>query len=113
MDRTEMLAKGRLLQTAPDKATPLNLTIVSARGLRNADWLPGAGKSDPYCECEIAGKPRAGKVQTKVISNNLDPVWEHHAELPGFKQGDTLVFKVYDKDLLKSDFLGELQLQSA
>jgi len=94
-------------------AWPLKLTIVSARGLRDADWVPGAGKSDPYCVCEIAGKPREAKVQTKVINDTLDPVWEHQAELPGFRQGDTLVFKVWDKDLGKSDFLGELHLESA
>jgi len=95
------------------EAPPLKLTIVSARGLRDADWVPGAGKSDPYCVCEIAGKPKEAKVQTKVINDNLDPVWEHHAEIPGFRQGDTLVFKVWDKDLAKSDFLGELRLESA
>ena len=98
---------------AMDQAPPLKLTIVSARGLRDADWIPGSGKSDPYCVCEIAGKPKVPKVQTKVINNNLNPVWEHDAEVSGFEQGDTLVFKVYDKDTLKSDLLGELHLDSA
>jgi len=95
------------------QASPLKITIVSARGLRDADWLPGAGKSDPYCVCEIAGKPKEAKIQTKVINNNLNPVWEHDAEVSGFEQGDTLVFKVYDKDVLRSDLLGELHLDSA
>merc|ERR1719458_1535664 len=100
--------------TVPNKqAGPLRLTIVSARGLRDADWLPGTGKSDPYCVCEIAGKPKGAKVKTKVINDNLDPVWQHSAELPGYSPGDTLVFKVYDQDVAKSEFLGELHLQSS
>merc|ERR1719410_2815743 len=98
---------------AMDQAPPLKLTVVSARGLRDADWLPGSGKSDPYCVCEIAGKPREAKLTTKVINDNLDPVWEHHGELPGYRPGDTLVFRVYDKDVAKSDSLGLLHLESA
>jgi len=86
---------------------PPKLTIVSARGLRDADWLPGAGKSDPYCICEIQGKPHAAKIETEVINDNLDPVWNHEALLAGYTPGDSLVFHIYDKDWgKKDDFLG-------
>jgi len=108
----EQSPKPAMSAHGPDQVPPLKLTIVSARGLRDADWVPGAGKSDPYCTCEIAGKPKE-KLHTKVINDNLDPVWEHQGELPGFRPGDTLVFKVYDKDLAKSDLLGQLKLESA
>mmetsp|Transcript_34793 Transcript_34793/g.68688 ORF Transcript_34793/g.68688 Transcript_34793/m.68688 type:complete len:773 (+) Transcript_34793:38-2356(+) len=84
----------------------LKVTIVSARGLRDADRMPGAGKSDPYCTCEVLGK-KVPKIQTKVVNNTCDPVWEHQAQIVGFSPGDVLVFKLYDKDIGKrDDFLG-------
>lgn len=88
----------------------IKITIVGARGLRDADWF---GKSDPYCVCEIQGKSNAPKIQTKVVPNCLDPVWNHHAEIKGFKPGDSLVFRIYDKDFVKrDDFLGTVTLAS-
>jgi len=86
---------------------------VSARGLRDADWLPGCGQSDPYCICEIAGKPKETKVQTPVVKNNLNPVWDHYGELPGFRPGDDLVCTLYDKDFITSDYIGTVSLNSA
>jgi len=80
---------------------------VGARGLRDADWLPGAGKSDPYCICELEGKPEATKIETQVINNTSDPHWGFEGSLTDYIAGDSLVFKVYDKDFGKSDdFLG-------
>jgi len=86
---------------------PLHITIVGARGLRDADWLPGAGKSDPYCICELEGKPDANKLETQVINNTCDPSWDFQGSLTDYAAGDSLVFKVYDKDSFKKDdFLG-------
>lgn len=102
------------------------VTIMGARGLRNADFI---GKSDPYCVCDIPGKPDAS-VTTEVISNNLNPEWNHEAEIKGYRIEDALTFTVKDKDHLKSDdllgmatltceqfieagFEGELQLSNA
>lgn len=93
---------------------PLRLTIVSARHLRNADiGLPWSSNvSDPYCICEIQGKPLSRTV-TEVIKNNLDPVWNQHAAFADFKVGDTLLFTVWDKDTFKSDdLLGRASLSS-
>jgi len=92
---------------------PLRISILGASGLRNADWAPGTGVSDPYCTCEIRGKPHAAKIETHVVKNNLDPTWDYEAELPEFAAGDCLVFKVCDQDFGKSDdFLGTLSLMS-
>jgi len=90
----------------------LKITIASARGLRDADWMPGSGKSDPYCNCEIVGK-KAPKIQTKVINNTCDPVWEHQAEMVGYSPGDVLLFKIYDQDFgTQDDFLGKASIAS-
>merc|ERR1711971_518217 len=98
---------------APSKPpVPLQVTVVGARGLRDADWMPGGGKSDPYCVCEIPQKPQS-KFQTPVIDNTLDPEWNYTTTLQDHVEGDSLVFSVYDKDTGKSDdFLGTVTLKS-
>jgi len=81
----------------------LTIRIVGAQGLRNADKY---SKSDPYCTCEVRGKPST-KFKTRVIENNLEPIWNHVADITGFVEGDTLIFRVFDKDwLTKDDPLG-------
>merc|ERR1712217_238067 len=92
----------------------------------NADFI---GKSDPYCVCDIPGRPDASAT-TKVINDNLNPEWNHEAEIKGYHLEDALTFTVKDKDPLKSDdllgtatltceqfieagFEGELQLSNA
>jgi len=74
--------------------------------------VPGTGKSDPYCICEVLARPDATKVETPVINDTCNPTWDHEAEITGFQPGDVLVFKVYDKDVGKSDFLGTVSLES-
>lgn len=84
-----------------------HVTIVSARGLRNADWL---SKSDPYCICRVAGKPHT-EFKTPVVKNNLNPVWgfEHELELA---PTDSVEFVVMDKDHRpkSDDLLGRVTL---
>ena len=80
-------------------SVPLKVTIVSARGLRNADWV---GKSDPYCICEVSGRS-GSRIETKVVTDNLSPEWHHEAVLTGYCAGDELHFIVKDKDPLKTD----------
>lgn len=85
----------------------LRICIVGARGLRNADLrILGGGKSDPYCICEVLGKPET-KIRTEAIDDTTEPTWDHWAKIPEFAKDDTLVFTVWDKDRFKhDDFLG-------
>eukprot|EP00930_Biecheleria_cincta_P099329 TRINITY_DN90966_c0_g1_i1.p1 TRINITY_DN90966_c0_g1~~TRINITY_DN90966_c0_g1_i1.p1 ORF type:complete len:705 (+),score=143.90 TRINITY_DN90966_c0_g1_i1:91-2205(+) len=90
----------------------LNVTIVSARGLRDADWAPGGGSSDPFCVCEHhaeLGKEKA-KFQTRTIDNQNNPVWRHEEILKNFHYGDKLKFHVYDKDIVGAESLGWAEL---
>jgi len=102
-------AGSEAFQGVISKATPLRMTIVSARGLRVADWTSGEGKSDPYCICELKGKSRASKIQTQVVEHDLDPAWNHEGVLNDYTVGDSLVFKIYDVDYI---LLGSLELPS-
>jgi len=86
---------------------PVKLTIVSAKGLRKADWF---GLSDPYCTVRIQQRPEQ-KYRTPVHAKTLDPVWNHEVEFTDYVVGDSLEFTVWDKDLLKpNDLLGKATL---
>merc|ERR1740130_1714919 len=78
----------------------------------NADKWHGSF-SDPYCTCEVEGKAQS-QVETPVAQNNLNPVWDHYAELEGYTFGDSLIFRVFDKDsaIKQDDFLGCAELRS-
>merc|ERR1719210_2261279 len=85
------------------------VTIVSARGLRNADWI---GKSDPFCTCEVKGKADV-MIQTPIVDGDVNPFWNYKQELVGYRIEDDLEFIVKDKDLAKSDdILGRVTLPS-
>jgi len=86
----------------------LKVKIAYARGLRNADWT---SKSDPYCECEVVGKG-SGKLTTAMVSDSLDPVWDFEGAVD-CAEGDSLSFKVLDKDLVSSDSLGSITIPAA
>jgi len=83
---------------------------VSARGLRNADCMPGQGVSDPYCVCRVVGR-QADTFETAYIKDSLDPVWNHEGTVLGCEAGDKMVFSVWDKDFVKrDDLLGRAEL---
>jgi len=53
-------------------------------------------------------------MQTEVISNELNPVWNFTGEMAGFMDGDILRFSVMDKDTFPKpdDFLGKAELSA-
>jgi len=98
-------------------AEKVNVTIISAKLLDDADL---AGKSDPYVVVEIVGKlvstPQT-KAQTKVIYNNLNPIFNEGLQIKNYYPGEALLFSVMDKDkggcLSKDDCLGTVALSSS
>jgi len=92
-----------------NEATNITLTlkIVSARGLRKADELTGS--SDPFVKCRVKGSTRAS-FATKVVPENLSPIWNCSAEVSGLAVNDVLLFEVFDKDALSEDLLGRCEL---
>merc|ERR1712113_751807 len=82
---------------------------MGARGLRNADI---AHASDPYCICEVPGKS-GSRFQTDVVWNNQNPVWNYEGEISTHVPGESLLFSVFDKDIVtRDDFLGRVTLKS-
>eukprot|EP00929_Paragymnodinium_shiwhaense_P092967 TRINITY_DN5300_c0_g2_i1.p1 TRINITY_DN5300_c0_g2~~TRINITY_DN5300_c0_g2_i1.p1 ORF type:complete len:313 (-),score=103.89 TRINITY_DN5300_c0_g2_i1:159-1016(-) len=90
-------AKAASPKSVKIQVRPLQIKIVSASGLRKADFM---GKSDPYCIVEIdrAGEIVQTKVHTGVQKQTLDPVWDEVFELKEYHIGDKLVFKLFDSD---------------
>lgn len=67
----------------------LAVTIVKANNLKNMEMI---GKSDPYVVLHV--RPLF-KVKTKVVDNNLNPVWNQTFELIAEdKETQSLVFEV-------------------
>jgi len=88
----------------------LQVEILSADGLRNADWMSSG--SDPYCLLSVRGKGK-GVVRTKTIKNEHNPVWRHADKIEDFFHGDKLAISVRDADRLKyDDMLGQVQLET-
>merc|ERR1719215_921110 len=74
---------------APKKA--LQVTVQHANMLPNVDGFL-AGKSDPYVICNIPGKKKA-TMQTPVIKDNLNPVWNHTDTIHDYAPEDSLEFR--------------------
>ncbi|CAJ1442976.1 unnamed protein product [Effrenium voratum] len=94
----------------PKEEHDLEVKVVSAKGMRDADWW--AGTSDPYVTCKVEGKGK-GEFRTPTVSNHREEsVKWNHLEKMKIKPGDSLVFTVYDEDTGKSDdFLGMVTLR--
>mmetsp|Transcript_17200 Transcript_17200/g.37001 ORF Transcript_17200/g.37001 Transcript_17200/m.37001 type:complete len:252 (+) Transcript_17200:90-845(+) len=107
---------------APSKEQSLKVLVHGAYGLRPADLI--GNKSDVYVEVSLVGKPES-KATTKVVSGKaevnaeaaadgkvekpaVNVELEHVLHLPGYVDGDKVLFVVKDKDGMKSDdYLGE------
>ncbi|KAL5565370.1 hypothetical protein UlMin_028534 [Ulmus minor] len=83
----------------------ITLTVVRANNLKNMEMI---GKSDPYVVVHI--RPLF-KVKTKVIENNLNPVWNQTFELIAEdKETQSLTVEVYDQDIGQDKRLGIAKL---
>ncbi|PAA77701.1 hypothetical protein BOX15_Mlig001839g4 [Macrostomum lignano] len=83
------------------KMSKLIVTVDSAANLPNVDTF---GESDPFCIVEIKGL----KGQTKVIDNDLNPVWKEKIELdlgPPLSPDDKLTVTVKDHETIGPDKL--------
>jgi hypothetical protein len=78
--------------------------VLYAHGLKIADTY----SSDPYAV--ISCLESSGK--TKVVKKSLNPVWDEFFVIQWTKSVDMTV-RVYDKDFLKSDFLGQVAIRYA
>ncbi|CAE7365550.1 MCTP1 [Symbiodinium natans] len=84
----------------------LKVTLISATGLRSAETAPS--KADSYCTCEIAGRTKYQRLQTKTATDSLDPVWNEKKEVVDYLPGEALRFAIHDSDQGRSSQVDEL-----
>ncbi|AES80016.2 putative C2 domain, calcium-dependent lipid-binding transcriptional regulator, plant [Medicago truncatula] len=83
----------------------LKVTVMKANDLKNMEMI---GKSDPYVVVHI--RPLF-KVKTKVIDNNLNPIWNEEFDLIAEdKETQSLTLEVFDKDIGQDKRLGVAKL---
>lgn len=84
------------------------IKLQSAANLRAADR---GGKSDPYCICEVPGKPMS-RFKTTIKRKTLNPQWSEESEIQEYARGDNLQITVFDHDRCSSvgDPLGSVLL---
>lgn len=83
----------------------LKVTIVRATDLKNMELI---GKSDPYVVVHV--RPLF-KVKTKVVDNNLNPVWNQTFDIIAEdKETQSLTLEVFDKDIGQDKLLGIAKL---
>ncbi|XP_073024441.1 calcium-dependent lipid-binding protein-like [Primulina eburnea] len=86
----------------------VTVTVMKANELKNKELI---GKSDPYVVLYV--RPLF-KVKTKVIENNLNPVWNQTFELIAEdKETQSLIVEVFDKDIGQDKRLGIAKLPLA
>mmetsp|Transcript_21855 Transcript_21855/g.39700 ORF Transcript_21855/g.39700 Transcript_21855/m.39700 type:complete len:734 (+) Transcript_21855:34-2235(+) len=83
----------------------LKVKVISGRDLRDADW---GGQSDPFAVVQVFNPDGKSKFkgQTPVIDETLNPVWNSVFPVE-FSFGDILSFRVFDKDSMGTNLLGE------
>mmetsp|Transcript_44685 Transcript_44685/g.127493 ORF Transcript_44685/g.127493 Transcript_44685/m.127493 type:complete len:344 (+) Transcript_44685:113-1144(+) len=107
-DASDLLidTRGNALGTAK-----LMVTIIGAREIRSADWIPERGRSGCYCTLSVGSTEIH---RTALASNALEPVWREEVNVSEYKTGEQLTFSVWDTDGGgKPTLLGKITLGSA
>jgi len=102
------------MEHVPMKNKPMiTVGIVSARGLRDADWFPD---SDRYFFSDVQVSGKSGEAyKTKLVQNTITPTWKEEVELTEeeYSKGDSLYFNVWDSDGdRETDLVGQAVLHA-
>ena len=82
----------------------VEVRVISAKNLVAAD---SNGFSDPYA---MVGVGKSKKQKTRVIKKDLSPEWNQKFTFKINDPKESVIVEVYDKDLIGSDFLGDVQI---
>jgi len=88
----------------------VKIRVLEAHGLSRGDV--GKNSSDPFVVAKFRGLGKMmTSVQTSVIHNTLNPVWNQDLTLYPKNNTDILLLKVYDHDALsKNNLLGMVEI---
>jgi Ca2+-dependent lipid-binding protein len=79
-------------------------------GVENLAAADANGLSDPFCE--ISSTFSKQKFRSQVINKNLNPKWNETYEFYTTSTKGFLFFKLYDKDFIGKDFLGDVAIKT-
>ncbi|XDV28760.1 hypothetical protein PO909_031975 [Leuciscus waleckii] len=79
------------------------LLTVNLKEGRNLVIRDRSGTSDPFVKFKLDGKHI---YKSKVVNKNLNPTWNECFSFPVRDLDQTVVLKVYDRDLRSNDFMG-------
>ncbi|XP_053720837.1 multiple C2 and transmembrane domain-containing protein 2-like isoform X3 [Synchiropus splendidus] len=101
-DRTQgdMDSDSAILSEGNRKSYLLTINLKEGRNLVIRDRC---GTSDPYVKFKLEGKTF---YKSKVVFKNLNPSWNESFSIPVKDLSQSLVVKVYDRDLASDDFMG-------
>lgn len=85
----------------------LRITVIEAFGLQKTE--KNNGTTDPFVVAKIRGS-FLKHVQTSIVTNNLSPYWNQELLLSPKNTSDVLVLKIYDKDRIKNNFIGMVEI---
>jgi len=74
------------------------IDVLQATGIKNVETL--GGKSDPYTKITISGR-KVG--QTRILDNNLDPIWNETYYTTVQSRNDRVKFEVMDFNNINND----------
>jgi len=97
------MAKKHAAKTSDDGV--LYCTLIEGRNLAAMD---GGVSSDPYCQVKASFNKQAFK--TKVVKKTLNPKWDQQFSFYVSAPTGNILIKVWDKDTLFDDKLGELTI---
>ena len=96
-------SKDKFCSLSPIADGVLRIALRGARNLVNKDTF---GKSDPYC-VTIVGSTT---FKTKVVDDNLNPVWNEFYEVPIYNAvGLDVDFYLFDEDVNHDESLGNVR----
>ncbi|RKP09232.1 C2 domain-containing protein, partial [Thamnocephalis sphaerospora] len=78
--------------SVPEPIGIVRLHLQEAKRLKNVEGV-GGGKSDPYVRVLLANQSRA---RTRVIEDDLNPIWDEMLYVPVHSERETLVLEVMD-----------------
>ncbi|CAG8748334.1 37351_t:CDS:2, partial [Gigaspora margarita] len=81
----------------------IRLELICAKDLKDVDSLLASGKSDPYVRVFHSGNNKNIIAQTKVIDNDLNPVWNEVHFLPLRNIGEKFILDVMDFNTIIND----------
>jgi len=86
----------------------VRIKVIEAHGLSKKD---SKSQSDPFVVAKLKGiKQMMSSVKSSVVMNNPNPIWNQELDLFVPSVNDVLLLKVYDKDQIKNQLLGRVEV---